>query len=49
MLGRDEQGEFRTLHMDGRLPSAKDAGTALRARMVKADGESGKDPLAKAS
>ena len=49
MLGRDEQGEFRTIRMDGRLPSAKDAGTALRAQMAKADTDTGKDPLAKAS
>jgi hypothetical protein len=49
MLDRDEQGEFRTVRMDGRLPSAKDAGTALRTHMVKADGNGGKDPLPLAS
>ena len=49
MLGRDEQGEFRTMQMDGRLPSAKDASATLRTQMAKSDAANGKDPLPKAS
>lgn len=46
LLGRDEQGEYRIVRMDGNLPGDGEARTVLRDQMTKAEVGGNKDLFA---
>jgi hypothetical protein len=46
LLGRDEQGEFRILKMDGNMAAAEAARNVLREQIIKAEAGGNKDLFA---